>query len=370
MSLNVGIVGLPNVGKSTLFSALTGNEVEVANYPFCTIEPNTGIALVKDERLEVIAKHIKTEKIIPTYCEFVDIAGLVKGASEGEGLGNKFLSHIRDVGVIAHVVRCFENENVIHVNNKIDPLGDIDTISMELILADLESVLKKKENNKKALKSTDSTTRTKALNLSSILDKAEKCLQDGKPLTSINFEEEEEKILKLELNLITTKKVIYVANVSEKDSRDGNEYSKMVEKRAKEENNSFIKVCGELEREIALIKDANEREELLLSMGIAESALNSFVFMVYSLLGLKTFFTAGEKEIRAWTFKSGMKAPQVAGIIHSDFEKGFIKVEVYNYKLLDEYKSESKIRENGKIRLEGKNYVFQDGDVAFFKFSN
>lgn len=367
MSLNCGIVGLPNVGKSTIFSAVTSAPAEAANYPFCTIDPNVGIVAVPDERLDKIAELIPPERKIPATVEFVDIAGLVKGASKGEGLGNRFLASIREVGVIAHVVRCFDDQDIVHVNNKIDPAGDIETINIELALADYESVEKRREKvikqsrvNKEAQKESE--------RLVPIYDRLLKGLSDGKSARSIITDEDEREDIK-DLNLLTSKPVIYVCNVDENSIEEDNDYVKTVKEIAKKENSECIVICGKIESEIATLESAEERQEFLESVGLKESGLNPLIRAAYKTLGLRTFFTAGKDEDRAWTFKDGAKAPECAGIIHSDFEKGFIKAEVYNVEDLFEYKSEQKVKEAGKLRLEGRDYIVKDGDIMFFKFN-
>lgn len=368
MSLNCGIVGLPNVGKSTIFSAVTSAPAEAANYPFCTIDPNIGMVNVPDKRLDKIVSLIPPERIVPATVEFVDIAGLVKGASQGEGLGNRFLGAIKEVGVIAHVVRCFDNGDIIHVNNKIDPKGDIETIDIELCLADYDTVEKRYQKqgklgrvNKELMKENEK--------LLPLYERLMKALSDGKPARSLNLEEEEKALL-YDLHLITLKPVIYVCNVDEDSIGEDNEYVKEVREIAKGDNDApVVVICGKIEAEIAALDSEEEKEEFLSSVGLEESGLNHLVRAAYHALGLRTFFTAGKDEDRAWTFKEGSKAPQCAGIIHSDFEKGFIKAEVYNYDDLVKYGSEAKVKENGKMRLEGKEYIVQDGDIIFFKFN-
>ncbi len=368
MSLNCGIVGLPNVGKSTIFSAMTAAPAEVANYPFCTIEPNVGIVPVNDDRLQRIAEIFKPKKIIPAVVEFVDIAGLVKGASKGEGLGNQFLGHIRQVNAIAHVVRCFENNDIIHVAGKIDPISDIEVINTELALADLESVDKKYKNLDKMLKSQEKDVQTKGKTLKPILELLLKTLEQGKFASTLNLSNEDLELLH-DLHLITLKKVLYVCNVDEDSIHSGNEYVDKVKELARSEGNEVIIVCGKLESEISALETIEEKKEFMEAAGISESGLHQLIHRAYKTIGLRTFFTAGQVEVRAWTFKDGAKAPQAAGVIHSDFERGFIKAEVYHCEDLFKYGSEAKIKEGGKYRVEGKEYVTQDGDVMFFKFN-
>lgn len=368
MSLNVGIVGLPNVGKSTIFQAITSAPAEAANYPFCTIEPNVGIVQVPDERLDKITKYIKPQKVIPAVMEFVDIAGLVAGASKGEGLGNQFLGHIRQVSAIAHVVRCFEDSDIVHVAGKVDPISDIEVINIELALADLESVNKRLNNLGKMLKSHDKKVKSKALIAQPVLERLQKTLEDGKPARSVELDEEELEAIQ-DLHLITLKKMLYVCNVDEDSIEDDNEYVKAVKELAQKEDSKIIKICGKIESEISQLESIEEKKEFLADMGLAQSGLSILVKAGYDLLGLKTYFTAGEKEVRAWTFKNGFKAPQCAGIIHTDFEKGFIKAEVYHCNDLFELHSEAKLKEAGKFRIEGKEYVVNDGDVMHFRFN-
>lgn len=365
MALTAGIVGLPNVGKSTLFNAITKAGAESANYPFCTIDPNVGMVEVPDERLEKLTELYHPKKTVPTTFEFTDIAGIVKGASKGEGLGNKFLSHIRQVDAICHVVRCFEDENITHVSGKVDPIDDIETINLELILADLETVDKRIGRVEKIAKQKDK----EAVAEYEVLAKLKAALEAEKPARAVELTEDQQKIVK-GFQLLTSKPVLYVANVGEDDIQDpsANPYVGKVREYAKQEGAEVIVICARIEEEIAELDD-DEKKMFLTELGIRESSLDQLIKAAYSLLGLATYFTAGEPEVRAWTFKKGMKAPQCAGIIHSDFEKGFIRAETVSYEDLIEYGSVAAAREAGKVRLEGKDYVVQDGDVMHFRFN-
>lgn len=368
MSLNVGIVGLPNVGKSTIFQALTSAPAEAANYPFCTIEPNVGLVQVPDRRMDKITEFIKPQKVIPAVMEFVDIAGLVKGASKGEGLGNQFLGHIRQVAAIAHVVRCFENTDIIHVDGKIDPSSDIEVINIELAFADLETVEKRMNNLAKMLKSHDKNVKAQAVILEPVLKKLKTSLENGEAARKVEMTDEEKEAIK-DLHLITMKEMLYVCNVDEDTISEDNEHVKAVREIAAKDGASVIKICGSLESEIAQLETLEEKKEFLSDMGLEESGLDTLIKASYDMLGLKTYFTAGEKEVRAWTFNDGMKAPQCAGIIHTDFERGFIKADVYYCEDLFELGSEVKLKEAGKLRMEGKEYTVKDGDVMHFRFN-
>ena len=365
MSLTAGIVGLPNVGKSTLFNAITKKNILIANYPFATIDPNVGVVVVPDERVNVLENMYKPERCIPTVYEFTDIAGLVKGASSGEGLGNKFLSHIREVDAVAHVVRCFEDNNVIHVDGNVDPVRDIEIINVELIMSDLEIV----ENRLNRIgKKAEMTKDKKELLEIGALKKIKEALLQNIPVRKIELEEEELEAIK-SFNLITLKPVIYVANVSEEDIMNGgNCYYEKVCEYAKEENSEVVMICAKIESELAELND-EEKAEFLKDLGIEESGMEQLIRKTYSLLGLATFFTVGSDEVKAWTFRKGMKAPQCAGIIHTDFERGFIRAEVTSYDDLVKYGSEKDAKENGKVRLEGKEYIMQDGDICYFRFN-
>ena len=364
MSLTAGIVGLPNVGKSTLFNAITKQKILAANYPFATIEPNVGIVTVPDKRVEFLTELYKPKKTIPATFEFTDIAGLVAGASKGEGLGNKFLSHIREVDAICEVVRCFEDDNVTHVTGSVDPIRDIEIIDLELILADLEIVeTRLAKMGKKAKLSNDKEAMAEA----SLLERVKSTLIEDRPVRSMDLTEDERKILKA-FNLLTIKPIIYVANVSEDEINEENKYVKIVKEFADKEGAKVAVICAKIEEELSELED-NEKKEFLTELGIEESGLDKLIKQSYSLLGLSTFLTAGPDEVRAWTFKKGMKAPECAGIIHTDFQKGFIKAEIMSYEDLEKYGTELKVKEAGKMRLEGKEYIMQDGDICYFRFN-
>lgn len=365
MALQVGIVGLPNVGKSTLFNALTAAKAEAANYPFCTIDPNVGVVTVPDERLRKISELIKPKSLIPTTIEFVDIAGLVAGASKGEGLGNQFLGHIRATDAIVHVVRCFDDPNIVHVNGSVDPVRDVGVINTELMLADYDTTQKRIQKIEKVAKTgTDKKIKAEY----DAIKKVDDALAQGKAARSVELNEQEMLIVR-DLHLLTMKPVLYACNVNEADmAAGGNDWVNEVAKFAESENNRYVVICSALEAEIALLPK-EEQADFLESIGAKEPGLNRLIFEAYKLLDLWTYFTAGEKEVRAWTIRRGYKAPQAAGVIHTDFERGFIRAEAYNCEDLFTLKSEAAVKEAGKYRSEGKEYLVQDGDILFFKFN-
>ncbi|MNO85117.1 Ribosome-binding ATPase YchF [compost metagenome] len=365
MALKAGIVGLPNVGKSTLFNAITQAGAEAANYPFCTIDPNVGVVEVPDERLDKLTELVVPNKTVPTAFEFVDIAGLVRGASKGEGLGNKFLAHIREVDAIVHVVRCFEDENVTHVDGKVNPVSDIQTINLELILADLESIEKKIERSRKNLKNGDK----KVVQEVEVLERVKEALYNDMPARSVELSEDDLAIVR-DLHLLTLKPVLYAANLSEDGvaGADNNPYVQEVRDFAKAENAVVVPISAKVEAEIAEL-EGEDKAMFLEELGLEESGLNRLIKAAYSLLGLYTYFTAGVQEVRAWTIRKGMKAPQAAGVIHTDFERGFIRAEVVGYDDLVAAGSMNGAKERGQLRLEGKEYIVKDGDVMHFRFN-
>ncbi|QIK56537.1 redox-regulated ATPase YchF [Erysipelothrix sp. HDW6A] len=367
MALTAGIVGLPNVGKSTLFNAITKSQVEAANYPFATIEPNVGVVKVNDPRLDEIRSKIESQKIIPTTFEFTDIAGLVKGASKGEGLGNQFLANIREVDAIAHVVRCFANPDIVHEHGIVgDPISDIEIIEIELMLADLQSVENRLNRVGRKAKSNDK----EALGELNVLTKCKALLDNNRPLSELKLTDEEYKLIRT-FHFLTIKPVIYVANVDEDSLLDveNNDMYQKVKAYADERGSRVVTVCAKVEEDLSSLED-EERDAFLQELGVEESGLDVLVRNAYDILSLRTFFTAGPKEIHAWTFTEGMKAPQCAGVIHTDFEKGFIRAEVYNVDDLMEYGSENAVKDAGKLRSEGKEYVMKDGDIVHFRFNN
>ncbi|MFA7689087.1 MAG: redox-regulated ATPase YchF [Bacilli bacterium] len=364
MSLRVGIIGMPNVGKSTLFNAITKKRILAANYPFATIDPNIGIVIVPDKRLEKLENMYLPEKLTPTSFEFIDIAGLVKGASTGEGLGNKFLSHIREVDAICEVVRCFDDENITHVEGKVDPIRDIETINLELIFADLEVLEARIERIKKKAETTKDKNMIIEYNT---LLKIKNALENNIASRLLDLDEDEKNIIR-SYNLLTMKPLIYMSNIKEQNIIDDNEYVIKVKQYAEKERAQLVKICAKIEEELSELNE-EDKDLFLKDLGIEESGLDLLIRKSYELLGLKTFFTAGDTEVKAWTYKKGMKAPKCAGIIHSDFERGFIKAEVISYDELIKYKNEKEAKDNGKMRIEGKDYIMQDGDVCHFRFN-
>ncbi len=365
MSLTAGIVGLPNVGKSTLFNAITNQKILAENYPFATIEPNVGVVTVPDERMNKLKEMYEPNKFIPTAYEFTDIAGLVKGASKGEGLGNKFLSHIRETDAIVEVVRCFDDGKIIHVEGKIDPIRDIETINLELVIADLDIINNRVEKVSKKARTTKNKDDIIEVE---ILEKCKKALLENIPIRQIGLSAEEEKIIK-SYSFLTQKPIIYLANIKENElGNEDNEYVVKVKEYASKENAKVVSLCAKVEEELSEMTE-EEKKEMLGALGLDESGLNKLITATYEILGLATYFTVGKDEVRAWTFKKGMNAKECAGIIHTDFEKGFIRAEVISYDDLIEYGSELKVKEAGKSRLEGKEYIMQDGDICHFRFN-
>ncbi len=362
MGIKCGIVGLPNVGKSTLFNALTKAGIAAANFPFCTIDPNVGVVPVPDPRLQQLADIVKPQKIIPTSIEFVDIAGLVAGASKGEGLGNKFLAHIREVDAITHVVRCFEHGDIVHVAGKVDPVADIETIDTELALADLESVERALDRAQRAAKANDKD----ALARKPVLEKLAQALGEGRPARSVELDDEERAVVR-DMFLLTLKPLLYIANVRE-DGFEGNPHLDAVRARAAAEGAEVVPVCAAIEEELVQL-DAADRDEFLADLGLSEPGLDRVINAGYKLLGLQTYFTAGEKEVRAWTVKRGSTAPQAAAVIHTDFEKGFIRAETVGFDDFIKYQGEAGAKEAGRLRLEGKDYIVREGDVLHFRFN-
>ncbi len=366
MSLKAGIIGLPNVGKSTLFNAITNQHILAENYPFATIDPNVGVVNVKDIRLDKLTKMYEPKKTIPTSYEFTDIAGLVRGASKGEGLGNKFLSHIRETDAIVEVVRCFDNGKIIHVDGNVDPIRDLETINLELIISDLEMVTNRLGKiSKRALMSKDKQEKLEY----ELLEKIKTTLEASQPIRHMDFKDDELKLLK-SYNFLTIKPIIYVANIDEgMIGLEDNNYVKEVKEYARKENASVVVLCAKIEEELSELSDS-DKKDMLEALGMEKSGLEQLISTTYDLLGLATYFTVGKDEVRAWTFKKGMNAKKCAGIIHTDFEKGFIKAEVISYADLMKYGSELKTREAGRARIEGKDYIMQDGDICHFRFNN